>query len=325
METTTFVLRDEMPETDPDTDARLVAQHRSAFLRALSLAKEFVGMVAKISDEFGLLSMRVNEAVRLGKPIDGTLPATEVLREGWNEQAPTWLVVESAFAYALTMQTLLQFLRPDPKQLQQNILSLGAGPGVYETYLALRLAVDAPKQRYRMQCIDFSPCMVAEHQRILRIMRQLEGHPIKNITASAGDMTKLAMPSGCIDHAVINNSLQWVPEWRIAVQEVRRVLRPSGPRMAHLLIHMNPMVVRDQHMQPIAAVSDCTLPKLLDVLESEHFQVCHMRHIRGEPGTGQMGAAIDRVYIMARHEPSDRVLSWNDRELQHITTEVPLP
>jgi ubiquinone/menaquinone biosynthesis C-methylase UbiE len=63
---------------------------------------------------------------------------------------------------------------------------------------------------------------------IRRARRRLSGYPIERLTLSVGDVTALDFGDASFDAVFDFAIVHHIPEWRRAVAEVRRVLRPGG-------------------------------------------------------------------------------------------------
>lgn len=58
--------------------------------------------------------------------------------------------------------------------------------------------------------------------------RRLAGRPRESVDVRVGDATALDLPDASFDAAFAFDVLHHVPDWRRALAEVRRVLRPGG-------------------------------------------------------------------------------------------------
>lgn len=233
----------------------------------------------------------------------------EILRRGWKKRASDWAVIETSVTYAFTIETLIQFFRRHPNR-RERILSLGSGPGLYETFLGVLLDHLPEARGIRIFALDYAEEMTRIHQKILANLRLEGGRMLTSVKPVTSDMTDLRFKDGSIDQIIVNNSLQWVPEWRKAICEMARVMRPEGLGWLYLFVHTHPMVLVREDGVPFLTVGDFTIPELLDVLEANRFGIHHLRQIAGAPGTGQMGGQVGRAFILAKFEASGEVGSW---------------
>lgn len=240
----------------------------------------------------------------------------EYLRSRWNSQASFWSVFESVRTYAATMQTLLQFLQSNEQGSRMNVLSLGSGPGIYETFLAEAAALLWPSCQFKIRCIDYAEKMIEFQQQLLRRLKRQRA-TTASVSCAVDDMLTLqTVRDGCIDYVICNNALQWVTlNWRPALHSIVRVLRPNGPRLVYLIVHPTPMVLRDQHGNGIMQMNDCMPATLIEALEELGFGILRIRQMVGPPGTGQLGASLARLAIVAQYQPASPIPRWGTVEV----------
>ena len=96
----------------------------------------------------------------------------------------------------------------------QHALEVGCGRGVGVEVLLDRLRAD------RVTAFDLDPAMVEKAQRRL--------HGRHGVSLTVGDACEIEQPSGTIDAVIEFGVIHHVPEWRRAITEIARVLRPDG-------------------------------------------------------------------------------------------------
>ena len=301
-------------ELETDAEAMQTAGNVGAqFLQFLSFVFRKLGLL----DQHGLMAnpyLPIPTDTRYGeKP-------TEIMRQAWNQRATSWGVVETPANYAITMQTLLEFLQVANKDKPETLLSLGSGPGFYETFLA-QLMQQSKLESIRIIALDYAKEMTRRHHEVLGKLYLTENEgggqirKLKNIEAVTGDMTNLKFATGSVDQIICNNSLQWVADWRKAIAEMARVINPKGLGWLYLFVHTHPMVVYDMRGELMFRLGEFEIPELLDALEANKFSPYHMRQIAGSPGTGQAGMQTSRVFIKARFTPTGVMTSWRKAQI----------
>lgn len=96
----------------------------------------------------------------------------------------------------------------------QHVLEVGCGRGVGVEVLTERLHAQ------RVTAFDLDPDMIDKARRRL--------HARPGISLAVGDACEIEQPSGMIDAVVEFGVIHHVPDWRRAVAEIARVLRPGG-------------------------------------------------------------------------------------------------
>ena len=274
---------------------------------------QFVFKSMGLLNEFGFICNPIKPVVT---ETDENTPPTEIMKQAWNKRAHDWAVIESPLNYAITMQTLLEFFRVSGKP--ETVLSLGSGPGLYETYLGQLFSQNELSDKIQIVCLDFAREMTRRHQEILDKIRFDEGKGIRkvqNVKAITGEMSNLKFLSRSIDQIICNNSLQWVPDWKKAVAEMHRVMSPKGLGQLYLFIHTHPMSVTDGKGKVVFEFGNFKIPELLDEMEVNRFDVRHSRQIQGRPGVGQMGGTTSRVFLQFVHKPNCDFKSWRTKNI----------
>jgi ubiquinone/menaquinone biosynthesis C-methylase UbiE len=98
----------------------------------------------------------------------------------------------------------------------QQVLEVGCGRGVGVEMLLDRL------HAAHVAAFDIDPSMVD------RAKRRLHGRQPGSWSVSTGDAGEIATCSGSIDTVVEFGVIHHVPEWRTAIAEIARVLKPDG-------------------------------------------------------------------------------------------------
>jgi len=93
-----------------------------------------------------------------------------------------------------------------------RFLEIGVGTG--------RIAMPFVERGYEYTGVDIS-CQMMEQ------LRAKASHA-RNLRLIEADVTELPFPDGSFDVALTVHVLHLVPEWKKALQEIRRVLRPAG-------------------------------------------------------------------------------------------------
>ncbi len=235
-------------------------------------------------------------------------PATNperFLSESWSVQAPYWALVETPQTYTITMLNLLRFLEfPEDKHL--SLVSLGSGPGLYETFLARLLGKTGIGGM--TTCIDFASAMTEMHRFIL----SLEQPPLRNIETATSDMSSIPLPDHRTDVIICNNSLQWCRQWKKAVAEMARILDPDRTAMVYLIIHLHecPMGLFDRAGKCPIEMPRISAERIMDEFEKNKFTIYGSTQMRGGHGSGQMGGEVNRAMLRAKYTPQGLECRW---------------
>lgn len=283
---------------------------------------QFLGFLIEVLRALGLLDSLYRPRYRFGISVEApeNAPLPHVLQAGWNERAEDWAVVETPANYAITMQTLIEFLRVNPQKRKETFLSLGSGPGLYETFLGSCLQAVPESSHVKILCVDYAERMTQLHKKVLRNVRTAEGEKLTNVVPITDNMMHLSsIDAGVIDQIICNNALQWAVDWRAAIAEMQRVISSKGSGWLYLFIHRHPMVVCEMgQVEPVIRLPEVPFEELLDVLEAHRFLVRHARQLVGARGLGQACQGINRVFILARYQPEGEIQSWRTKGVSAV-------
>ncbi|GAB4429000.1 MAG: class I SAM-dependent methyltransferase [Chloroflexi bacterium OHK40] len=97
-----------------------------------------------------------------------------------------------------------------------RVLEVGCGRGVGTDILFTHFGAQT------VYAFDLDPDMVQQAR------RRLQSYPPARLTLTVGSVTQIAAPSAAFDAVVDVGIIHHVPDWRAAIAEVCRVLRPGG-------------------------------------------------------------------------------------------------
>jgi|GEM_PF-2173251 len=282
-----------------------------------SIRSWFLDFLITTLTEVGHLDDKGNADVRLDVEVDVDLNSGDtagIVQQLWNARAKDWAVVETPITYTLTLDTFLHYFRPGDGT-KQTVLSLGSGPGLYETFLGMLFEHLEATKKFRVVCVDFAAKMTRKNEEILKTVRYpIPGtqtmRGVKNVEPITGDMTALTFPDQSVDHVLCNNSLQWVPDWKKALAEMARVLKPGG--YLYLFVHRHGMTVADEKDTVRLELDTFSVEDILDEIEKLGFEVGNMRQIGSQNG-GQFGRRLDRVFVHAKYLPGKVLTPWRER------------
>jgi ubiquinone/menaquinone biosynthesis C-methylase UbiE len=107
-------------------------------------------------------------------------------------------------------------LLPEAGLKGMEVLEIGCGRGVGVEVLLDRLGAA------HVSASDFDP------EQVERAQRRLHGRSPRSYSLATADAASLEMPDASVDAVVSFGTVHHVPQWRDAVAEVARVLRPGG-------------------------------------------------------------------------------------------------
>lgn len=281
------------------------------FLRAglEPVLKEFMAFVIKVREAVAK-RLESTGGLKLGQSVnvdyDPTVEQARFLKETWDAQSNIWALIETMPTYYITMLTLLEKIQiPVDKHLR--LVSIGTGPGLYETFLGKLFG-----QRGIggvTTCVDFSTGMTNMHKYIL----SLQQPPIRNVEPITANMAQLPLPDASADVVLCNNSLQWCPEWRKAIAEMARVLDPSRNPFLYLVIHTHEQPMRMGRMDggevPVK-LGSVTAAQIFDELEENKFTINTSRQLQGGIGSGQLNGTVFRLFVGAQLTPGGIEHRW---------------
>lgn len=106
-------------------------------------------------------------------------------------------------------------------QTGSRFLELGIGTG--------RIAIPLLARGANVTGVDISPRMVARlRENLAAHQAELPGQPWGRLDVRSADMTALPFEAQTFDAVVVVHALHLVPEWKRALDEALRVLRPGG-------------------------------------------------------------------------------------------------
>jgi ubiquinone/menaquinone biosynthesis C-methylase UbiE len=151
----------------------------------------------------------------------------EIIENGWNLLGPYWAAVETPTNYFFTMTTLLHYIKQE-RVKPGAWLSLGSGPGIYETYLSKQFPYT------HVTSIDIAQSMVDFHT-------DLKNRFAGNQTLICANIEKLPQKDQSCDLVIVNNSIQWMGHEgaKNTVSEIKRVLKKNG--YLFLIVHPHSM------------------------------------------------------------------------------------
>lgn len=292
---------------------------------SVEVAYTFITYIKSMLAEFKLLHA---DGTPISDPyvsveLTGDESKESIIKRAWDSQAAAWPSIESFGNYFSTMVTLLEHFRVLGEGKAETILSLGAGPGLYETFLAAFTLSNEYKINF--VGLDFSYEMTKMHKELIKKSMIAEGDtmaPIYNINAITGDMTALPFADSSIDQVICNNTLQWVPDWQKAIQETARVMNPNGLGALYLFIHNHSMSFRMDNGTTLLEIDTPEEPEFFDFLEANDFELCNIRHMMAGNGAGQYGAGINKKFIFARYKPNELRTSWRNSKAEPILNKL---
>ena len=165
-----------------------------------------------------------------------------------------------------------------------HVLEIGCGRGVGAGLLLEDLGAAY------VEAVDLDPRMVA------KAAAHLRGRPA---TASAGDMTRLCFDTASFDAVVDFGAVHLEPDWRRAVAEIARVLRPGGRLLFEEIVGRAYRVV-----VPLATgrriAGALTGPGWLAELQGAGFEIMAVRPSGAAALTGAVGDLIGAARTASR-------------------------
>jgi ubiquinone/menaquinone biosynthesis C-methylase UbiE len=114
----------------------------------------------------------------------------------------------------ITRERLRSVLRPQPGE---RLLEVGVGTGYYSCDLAEWVAPDGTLELFDLQ-----------QEFLDHVMRAAAERDLTNLVPTRGDATDLPYEDASIDAVVLTAVLGEIPDREAALNEIRRVLKPTG-------------------------------------------------------------------------------------------------
>ncbi|MEK7648525.1 MAG: class I SAM-dependent methyltransferase [Patescibacteria group bacterium] len=267
-----------------------------SFLEFLITAFDSMCMADRMSDEYSEHIISV----------DDLTDPDAVCRKLWNRQAAEWAMIESPANYGITIDTYAKYIRFNPSKKKETMVSLGAGPGLYEAFMRMLFSQPTSSRDLKIYCVDYAQAMTRWNKEMLKRLQ------IAGVEPVTGDMMALTFPDQSIDQVLCNNALQWVSDWKKALDEMVRIIKHDGMRRLYLVINLHPMVVRDSEENVIITLGDFTLDQILDELEARNCDINNIRNMLDRQGVGQKGGMLQRTFIEAELQPQGCKRRWRD-------------
>jgi len=247
--------------------------------------------------------------------MDPSLPTAEFSLQYWNTYAERRLVGTTPIPESQTMMTLLQFFGHDPGKEQQTMLSLGAGYGIKELFLAYRFPHLGLEQK--IICLDNAEQMIKAAREIARTVviakKGDEPKPARNISHLHGDMLAIPMPDESVEHIVCLESLQWTADWKKAIDEMARVIEHKRTSTLLLSTRIRPLTMASAvDGRVVRRLGDFEVPELLDYLERRRFKIKGCRQLIGVRDRDQRSGNNDELFIRAHFVPAGVKKSWRE-------------
>lgn len=293
-------------------------------------AEEFVGFKRAVSLALGVnADTRKWDSLPAGNTVQISTQDAGTVLNVWNQQAKEWVEIESEEAYRLTMREFLRYFTVPKKD--QRAMSLGSGPGVYETFLA-QLISRIPVGKIDWTHLDFSGEMLRFNRDVidyvrrqnnadLELFNQLSSNSVIAINAKTmsktdinaayviGEMSLLPFRDKTFDKIICINSLQWMPDWKKVIAEMERISKKRGEvYLVHNAASSGFKTEGGEEMMMPAIATD----ELLDTLEKHNFEIYVCSEIKSE-GLGQRGEDLWRFFIKADYRRDQKFTSWRQK------------
>jgi tRNA1(Val) A37 N6-methylase TrmN6 len=235
-------------------------------------AEEFIRFLYPIVHDGPMQVLKEMGGIMAGTSVSGEL---NNLNECWDECVNYWPAAETPVNYALTMMTLHSIVRR--MEGAKRILSLGSGPGLYETFLAKKFP------QTTITSVDVSKKMSEQHR------KYVIAHA-SNQVVDCGTMVELPYDSGYFSIAICNNAIQWVAPHLVekTVREIYRVTQKAG--LTCLVLHpfAMTMLARMKQGQVRPVFKGLTGLEVLESCQRQGFKISNICVLAGNQ-TGQGG------------------------------------
>lgn len=253
----------------------------------------------------------------LGVKIDTTAPPSQFSQHFWNHYAEKYLIGANLTRRIMSFQTLLENFYRNDKGEKETFLSLGSGFGLSEIYLAnLFQALDYAGLRFI--CLDNAVKMVEASRKISKTVRvcdlSAEIKPLTNLEYLHANMESIPLASRSVDQIFCFDVLQWVEDWRKAVDEMARVINPTGLATIHLSTRIRPLTMGTEDGKVVRRIGDFTVPELFDYLERRSFRVVNTRQVMMGPSRENSQQANDNIFVRAIWTKGGVQKSWRKKE-----------
>lgn len=255
---------------------------------------DFLGFVGKVKETTLTSSILIPDNGILSKR-----GATEdQLRDAWNKSARNYSKVETLDAFGATMHALLDSL--GLPTTSQKWLSLGAGPGFYEIYLAKK------QDRLSIVLLDFAQSFVDLQAQIVDEEAKINPQIKARISSIKGSMNRLSNVGEGFNTILCINAIQWDTNWKLTVSEISRVLAKSEGSSVFLTL----AGIRVKNEDGSISRSE------VDPREAiEEFEGVGLR-LKAFGGLlirrGQNGLPTERTYMLFQRD-NQNVSSWMER------------
>lgn len=253
-------------------------------------------------------------------PINPDSPIDELSQKYWNHYGQNFLIGRNYMSQVIAFQTILEGMRILDRENDEVILSLGSGFGIKEIYLA-NLFHLLGFFGQRVICLDSASAMVNSSRLIANNVRLMPSNddrilmvkPLRNISHINASMDSIPLPDKSVGQIFCHDALQWVPDWRKAVDEMARVINPDGLRTLNLSVRIRPLTFASLDGTVIRRLGDFSVPELLDYLERRSFRVVYCRQISIGGSRQTLLETNDQYFVRAVWTKGGVSKSWRDR------------
>ncbi len=227
----------------------------------------------------------------------------------WNERGGRWILAHDPELHAQTMLTIFQFLLMSQTQSPERWLSLGAGPGIYETFLATILQSTKPSGGPEIVAVDLAEAMVNFHKELIAHTRAVD-LPLDNLVNLKADAEHLPVKDHSIDQIYAIDLFQWLPRWPAVVTEMARVMNPETSARLFFSVDRKPFRGRGIGRRAWYGFGNFGLETFLDTLEAKGFALTRSRQLMSQPPAGKKEPKLNRLFFLAQFAPGESHESW---------------
>ncbi|OGI16965.1 MAG: hypothetical protein A3J63_00975 [Candidatus Moranbacteria bacterium RIFCSPHIGHO2_02_FULL_40_12b] len=265
--------------------------------KVAEIAKNFMIFVESVRNKF----QSANPLEQLTSQMKNIDSAS--IAEGWNKAAKIWPAIESPDNYFITMYTLLEHLRQIKKR--EKWLSLGSGPALYEIWLSQLTDIE-----FYATDIATEMCKLSEDIQKGTTIANIPGKKVKKVRTFTMPMEKLGFKDGFFDQIISINALQWVPQWKKTIKEMRRVIKTDSQGYLYLITTAYPIEVKNE-LGEKRVIADISHEAIMDELEVNQFEIIFFRAMLVR--FGQLGIPASRYFIKAQLNLKN-LESWRTRK-----------